>query len=49
MISCIRILTNFRNFAPAGCLIAQEIGRKVRAGEGSVLWKAQIGEEFMLG
>ena len=35
--------------APAGCPIAQEIGRKVRAGKGSALWKAQIGEEFMQG
>jgi len=33
----------------AGRPIAQEIGRKVRAGQSNALWKAQIGEEFMQG
>ena len=36
-------------FAPAGRPIAQEIGRKVRAGQSTALWKAQIGDEFMQG
>ena len=36
-------------FASAGRPIAQEIGRKVRAGQSTALWKAQIGDEFMQG
>ena len=40
---------NLRIFATAGRPIAQEIGRKVRAGKSTALWKAQIGDEFMQG
>ena len=40
---------NLHIFAPAGRPIAQEIGRKVRAGQSTALWKAQIGDEFMQG
>lgn len=43
------ICKKFIPLQTAGRPIAQEIGRKVRAGESNALWKAQIGDEFMQG